>query len=441
MSTWLLLALACLPDDGPRPVRARTMEAVPSEAFVGPVTVSWNQREPASARVEYALDGEWRSTPEREVTAGDVAMTVVGLPPDTVAPWRVVLETAEGVLVQDAPDPIETPALPGGFPPLELEVPDALGRDDYLLTSVNESGCGWCSGPYWTFLVDRAGRVVWATKTSFAEWTLFSQLSTTGDHVLYDVVRNDGASYAVRTWLDRRIETIAMPGHHHGFVELPDGTLAWGRWDAPSTVETIAERAPGSDEIRTVWGCTDWRQVEKCRSNALEYDPKRDVYWFSFYTQSSVAEIDRTTGTLLGYSDLRDVALDELEYTFDPPESTFRWQHAPRVLDNGNLLVSTDDQARTTTRVAEYAIDREEGRLTEVWSYDPGIKSNYNGDVLRTPGGTTLHALGAAGVIYEVTDQGEVVWRVAFPRGHQVGRMAIVDDLYSLVAPPEDAWP
>jgi len=432
---WIVLGLACQQTEGPKPIRTGSMEAVPSEVYLGPVIASWNQPEAADVRVEYLVDGDWRSTPTRSVDRGDVSVTVLGVPLGSSTPWRVVIDNEEGHLVQDAPSPILATPLPSAFPELTIEVPDALERSDYVLTSVNEEGCGWCSGPYWTFIADRQGEIVWATRTSVGEWTLFAQLSVGGDHLLYDIVRTSGVSQAVRTYLDEPIEQIPMPGHHHGFVELPDGTLAWGRHDNGTLIETIAERAPGSDAIRRVWGCADWPEVTSCRSNALEYDPERDVYWFSFYTLNAVAEIDRTTGELVGFSDLRRAEPLDAEYRFDPTDSVFTWQHAPKVLPDGNLLISTDDTARSTTLVAEYALDRDEGVFTEVWSYDPGVRANFNGEVLRLPGGTTLHGLGAAGVLYEVTPEGEVVWRMSFERGHQLGRVAVIEDPYTLVAP------
>lgn len=437
MIPWLGLVVACQQTDGPLPIRERSMQAEPSEVYLGPVTVSWEQPEAATVRVEYRVDGEWRATPDRDVAAGEVSMSVIGVPFGGAVPWRVVVDNASGHLVQDATSLILADPLPSSFPVLTVEVPDALERDDYVLTSVNENDCGWCSGPYWTFITDRAGQVVWATRTQRSEWTLFAQISVTGDHLIYDVVRTSDTSYAVRTYLDEPITTIDMPGHHHGFIELPDGTLAWARHQPGSVNETIAERAPGSDEIRTVWGCEDWPEVTGCRSNALEYDAERDEYWFSFYTLNAVVEVDRKTGDLLGFSDLRrpGEALDG-EYLFDPTDSLFTWQHAPKVLPDGHLLISTDDVQRTTTKVAEYALDRDKGVFTEVWSFDPELRANYNGEVLRLANGDTMHGLGAAGVLYEVTPDGEVVWRMAFERGHQIGRVALVDDLYALVAPP-----
>jgi len=438
VSHWIVLMLGCreVPTDAPLPIRERTMDVVPSESFVGPVTVSWEQPEPADVHVEYQLDGEWRATPTRSVEAGEVATTVVGLPPSTTAEWRVVVETALGRRVQPGRGEIESNPLPESFPELTIEIPDALGRDDYVFTSVNERSCGWCSGPYWSFITDREGRVVWATRTVGGEWTLFTQLAVTGDHLIYVIIRTSGTSKAVRTYLDRELERIDMPGHHHGFIELPDGTLAWAQHLSGSTSESIVERPPGSGAARVVWSCADDPEIQNCRSNALEYDVDEDVYWFSSYTLNAMTEVDRSTGELLGYTDLRRPGpADATRYVFDPAESILTWQHGPRVLDDGNLLISTDDPQRSSTRVAEYEVDRDTGTFTEVWSYDPQTKSEFNGDVLRLPGGTTMHALGAAGIVYEVTRDGEEIWRMSFPIGHQVGRLAVVEDLYALVAP------
>ena len=413
-----------------------SMEWTSNERYLGPVRVSWVQEVPGEARVEFFANGVWQSSPSQMVDEGEASMTLLGVPLGSKTPWRVVVDTEMlGTVVQEARNPILARPLPSSFPELTIDVTDQLEREDYLLTSVNERNCGWCSGPYWTIIIDRRGEILWATRTTVAEWTLFAQLSVSGDHLIYDVIRRLDVSEAVRTYLDEPIESIGMPGHHHGFVELPDGTLAWARNETNSVTETIAEKAPGSDVIRTVWDCGTWAATSSCRSNALEYDPSRDTYWFSSYSLSSAAEIDRTTGDLVGYSDLTG-SNGAQEYTFSPPESIFTWQHGIRVLSGGNLLISTDDPQRRTTRVSEYTLDRDAGLLTEVWNFNPGIRAEYNGDVLRLPAnGNTMHAMGSAGIIYEVDNDGGVVWQLSFPDDHLVGRVTLLDDPYALLAP------
>lgn len=410
------------------------MEAALSDEFLGPVTVTWDQPEAADVQIQYQVNGRWLSSPVRSVRAGEQSMTIVGIPLGETASWRVFIDHPREPVLVEAPEPIVSAPLPKSFPPLKIDIEDDLRRDDYILTSVNERNCGWCSGPYWTFITNREGQVVWATRTGTGEWTLFSQVSVRGDHIIYDVLSEP--SFAVRTYLDESIEEIGMAGHHHGFIELPDGTLAWGEHQSGAFTEQIVERAPGSDETRTVWSCSDWPQVQGCRSNALEYDAERDVYWFSFYTLNAVAEVDRSTGDLVGFSDLRRPGPQIAnEYVFSPENSIFTWQHGPRVLPNGNMLISTDDTSRTTTKISEYELDRDSGVFTEVWSYDPGVLARFNGDVLRLENGNSMHGLGAAGIAYEVNDEGQEVWRMSFPDGHQVGRLAVIEDLYTLVAP------
>lgn len=426
-----LLALGCSVEP-PLPIDPDTMSSEASLYALGPVTVSWDQPETRTGWVEYEAGDTWKATPRQLFQAGRVETTVVGVPLGFLADWRVVLEDdRERTYPFDSRDSIINSPLPKDFPPPTITVSDQLGRDDYVFSSVNERACGWCGGPYWSFIADREGRIVWASRSGPGEWTLFTQLSVNRDHVILDIVGNPSA--AIRTYLDAPIETIEMPGHHHGFIELPDGTLAWGQHLGSDFFESILEKAPGSDEIRTVWSCNSWREVQGCRSNALEYDPVRDVYWFSFYSNSSVAEINRTTGELVGFSDLQ--GSPPLEYTFDPPDSAFTWQHGPRVLPNGNLLISNDDRARSTTKVSEYTLDRETRVFTEVWSYDPQVLAEFNGDVLRLDNGNTMHSLGAAGTIYEVDDAGTKMWEIAFGRGHQVARLDVIEDLYTLVAP------
>ena len=198
------------------------------------VYVSWQQKGTVTAHVEYSFDPDiWHSTPSFIAKDGLVEQLVVGVPFEQNATWRVVIEGGS----TSAEAEFTTGEMPGSLPSPSVEISDEsqwLDTGKYLLTSINEKSGGWVSGTYWTFIIDRKGRVVWATKAPSGNWTLYAQVALSGDHLLWDEATywsqwDDGENSTVhRTYLDEEIEEIATPGLHHAFVQLSEDRLAWG---------------------------------------------------------------------------------------------------------------------------------------------------------------------------------------------------------------------
>jgi hypothetical protein len=294
------------------------------------------------------------------------------------------------------------------------------------------------------------GGGTWAQVAPEEHWTLFAQVSVTGEYILWDESTywldwgaTDGAGSTVhKQYLDAEIEEIATDGLVHAFVELPDGTLAWGSdYHVPGT-EALVELAPGATEVTVLWTCEDdypGSPRAYCSSNGLFYDEEgAGSYLYSFWDESVIVEVDRATGANLWWAgDVED------GYAFDPAESQFDFQHGVSYTDTGTLLVSTEGGfgAGSVTMVREYAVDHDTQTLTELWSY--GLEENedagLNGSAMRLPGGNTLHAAGSVGTIKEVTPDGELAWFLHFEsqRGRLLGQTGLIDDLYDLVPPPE----
>jgi hypothetical protein len=237
-----------------------------------------------------------------------------------------------------------------------------------------------------------------------------------------------------RTWLDREIEQTKTPGLHHAFVELPDHTLVWGS-EFHGGGEALVQKAPGQGDETVLWTCLeDWPGVGKdCESNGVFYAAGTDTFLYSFFTNDAVVEVDRATGASLWWAGELDGS-----YAFDPADSAFAWQHGVSYTGDGHLLLSTHPSDSTrTTLVREYEVDHEARTLRQVWSYDSGIYASTNGDAWRLANGNTLHLLGSAGEINEVTPEGGVVWHVTWGGTHLLGRGEFIEDLYSLVGPEE----
>ena len=402
--------------------------------------MSWNQDVDAEATVRYSFDDdEWLETPAISARAGTNEALIVGIPYDTDARWKVVLDTgdeAEG-------DPITTAAVPDGLPLGTVDIADAdrwLASGRYLLTSINEDNGGWTGGTYWTFIIDRQGRVVWANETPEHHWTLFAQVAQSGDHILWDEATywsdwDGGAGSKVhRTWLDEEIDTIDTPGLHHAFVQLPNGNLVWGSQDHGGG-EALVEKALDASDETVLWTCRDdWPRSGDCESNGLFYNEPTDTFLYSFYTNDAIVEVDHATGESLWWAGgVRN------GYSFDPDDSQYSWQHGISYTDAGTLLVSTyaRNDSGSTTMLREYEVDHDAGVLHQVWSYDPDIYADTNGDAWRLDNGNTLHVVGSGSELYEVTADGDMVWHVDFHGTRLLGRGQYIEDLYALVKPRE----
>ena len=419
------------------------------------VHLQWDQSAPSNAHVEYSFDSDgdgapiWLSSPTELAAKGTNERILVGIPFDTDVQLRLVLEdgkkTVDGPLVTTGPIEIVDEAYPLPLPTLlEYDASQAYAPGKYLMTSINSHNGGWRGGTYWTIVVDRRGRVVWARPTPDAHWTLYVTIDpVTRTHFLWDESTywsdydQGNGSQIHRAYLDEEIDTTPTRGLHHEWVMLPDGTLAWGSQSAAdSSTEALVELPPGAKESTVIWTCAgDWPGSGGCESNGLYYNPETDSYIYSFYTNSSVVEVDRKSGNSLWWAGT--VAGG---YDFDPEESKFSWQHGVSITSDGNLLLSTKKYADNpgadqTTIVREYVIDHATDTLHDVWHCDSGAYATTNGDAWRLPNGNTLHVVGSIGQIEEYLPDCTVVWHLDFESNYLLGRGEFVEDLYTLLSP------
>jgi hypothetical protein len=414
-----MVLVGCSPDaeqNGPGPagpVRLTDPSWRLQERFHSLVLVSWTQDGPASVHVEYSVDPDvWQSTPTVEYAAGTHERTIAGIPYDHDAEWRVV---ATGTLPRSVPRPTVTVSDPTRWTP----------DSDFFLVSINERDGGWTGGTYWTLVLDRAGRIVWANKTPDNHWTLFATVARSGDHLIWDESTywaqfDEGRGGILhRAWLDQQFEAIPAPGLHHAFVELPDTTLVWGS-KAHGGKEALVEKGPGQRDETVLWTCqNDWpgssNGYGQCESNGLFYVEQTNSYLYSFYTNNSIVEVDRDTGESKWWAG--DVAGG---YQFEPRNSEYTWQHGISYTDTGSLLVSSE-------------WDGGDGGPQHTW-----VLAETNGQAWRLSNGNTLHVVGSASVIREVdTPSGDDVWRVEFESDRLLGKGEFIPSLYALLKPTE----
>lgn len=400
--------------------------------------VAWEQGAAGEVWVEYSFDeGVWLSTPVEGVEVGAVEQILLGIPYGEEVSFRIGNDFGGGDLLTGE-EAAAVGELPSGFLDATVSV---LGDVDsswqYLMTGVVSSN--WSK--HWTMIIDRQGRAVWAREGDDGA-TMYPQVSYAGDELLIDSNSywsggwDGGASSVVsRLKIDgTSVETHALPGLHHPFTELPDGSLVWGAANADNQREETLERLWPDGTQTTVWSCQEMLfsvgENTYCGSNTLFWSEARQTVTFSFYSVETVFEIDVEEGSAVRWFGHLDGSWD-----FDPVESAFWWQHGAHFTADGTFMASTKIENRgQETLVREYSLDEASSTLTEVWAFGEGegLYGATGGEAQKTPGGHVLHNYGDLTRVREVSPEGEVVWDVEWS-GSWIGRMSMIDDLYALL--------
>ena len=403
------------------------------------VVVSWEQLATASAFVSYGFDdGVWQTSPARDLEPGAHTVLLPGIPYATAVTVRVVNDFGDGPL-EDDDRSIETGPLPEGAPVPVLEGADPAGWDPavhYVMGSIDEPGGGLAD--YWTFILDRQGRVVWALKSPHFRSTLHAQPSYDGTQLLVDnntfwaIFDGGAASQVQRLTLDgAQVELHDTPGLHHPFTDTPDGSLLWG---ASQGYGQTLERLHPDGTQEQLWVCGDFyaeigHSESYCASNTVTWDETSEHVLFSLYSSDSVVEIDPESGeSLRWFGHLPDA------WSFDPEDSAFWWQHGVHYTEAGTLLVSAKETENgDETVVREYELDEESQTLVQVWTFGDGegVYGPEMGEAHRLGNGNTLHNYGSGARVREITPDGEVVWDLTFSSGTYLGRTTPLNDLYA----------
>ncbi len=406
------------------------------------VWARWQQLAQCSGRVEYSFDeGEWLASPQRALEEGPQEQLLLGVPYEADLRLRVV-SLCDGLLHRSAELELSTAELPVG-----VEVPAVLSSEPdlqdpslrFLLTSSVQ--VGWAGNPEraWTVILDRQGRVVWALVSPYFRLTLHPRLARDGGSLLLDrnsfwgLYDQGAASQVLRVGIDgTELAWYDTPGLHHGFVDLPDGGLAWGAVDGEH--ETL-ELLSAEGEQRSLWSCRSFHEQlgesAACASNAVDHSEDRGSFLLSFYTTHSVVEIGAEHGETRRWFGHLDGA-----WSFEPEESAFWWQHGAHLTAAGTLLLSTHDSPEGSELVArEYELDEENEQLHQIWSFGEGqgVFGEYMGEALRLEGGNTLHNYGTALRVREATAAGELAWELGWEETYWLGRSEPIEDLYALL--------
>ncbi len=446
----LLMAARCGPDDTgpgetdtPPEIEAATALAAEVHASIGSLVVAgWDQLEACSGRVAYRFgDDPWTAAPEVDLDIGPQEQLLLGIPYAAELEIRLEQDCEAGSWTS-ASVAMQTDPLPEGLPHGGL-ISAVEGAWDpswaFILTSIDSREDATSPDDTWTIIVDRQGRTVWALPSQAFRVTYAPRVAADGASLLLDqnsfwsIFDGGLESQVVRVDLEgNELEAYDTPGLHHPYTELPDGTLAWGAVDGMT--ETLELLEPGAEQ-RTLWSCYGFHQqvgsMLPCSANTVNWDEGRGSYLISFFSTDTVVEVDATSG-----ESLRWFGHLPGSWAFEPEDSAFYWQHGPIFTPAGTLLTSSHDaEPGQEILVREYELDADAETLREIWSFGlgEGLFGDEMGEAWRLPGGNTMHNLGTAQRLREITPDGEVVWDLGWSRGSFIGRSEGIEDLYALL--------
>lgn len=191
-------------------------------------------------------------------------------------------------------------------------------------------------------------------------------------------------------------------------LELDPQGNAVRTWRAFDALDNT--RFPGPMSVQDLSVGLDWSHA-----NAIVPRARDDSYLVSVRNQSWVVKVDRLSGAV------EWVLGEDGDFTLE--EGTwFNAQHTPTwvgdelvIYDNGNELTPP------RSRVVSYRLDEIARTAREVWSWPIPFYTSAVGDVDRLPN-TWLITAGVANpparpTLFEIDDQGEVVWQLEADRG------------------------
>ncbi len=420
--------------------------------------VAWSTAEPSQGEV--VVDGEHG---ERIALSSDGELTdhlfpILGLPAETGVEIRATSQTADGPLEQVVTS--STGSISRTLPRMNSRTwnRDLASPEAYLLLGL---GSDRWSG---LLVVNRHGRLVWWHElepgTDFVETGMSPELPGALSLVW---TSEDEAIHQVPFDSRDPVVVTELPDAHHAYAPLPDGRLVYcyedcRSWEHDSLGQEVYACGDGlgileaDGSISTLFTTWDWGMPEErdlrnstarrpedwTHANAVAYHPERDTLLLSLRDELTVLEVDLQTGQVVDEHGLSDGAAGFADGT-----EAFNYQHDPNWTgDDTMLMVSTDwhdeDSLGRETCAVEYSLDPDDGRLEELWSYEPGpdIYSWSGGGARRLANGNTLvHWRHPKARVREVSPEGEVVWELLAKDGDfRIGTVQLFESFYQVEA-------
>jgi hypothetical protein len=420
------------------------------------LVVTWQQVvEAETTWLKFSFeDGNVMTSRPKPAVLGAHREVVLGVPEETEVTLRIVNEV-DGVEHETGDHHGTTGAVPSGMPRPEVLLYDAeLASPDRWLFGAVENSTGACNSTacfyhttFWTYVMDRQGRIVWYYSDAASNMvSAFQRVARDGEYIWVDGHRHADASpdqRVIKMTLDREYYEEVTVGLTDCIDVTDDGSLLYDQQDPGILWELTRD-----GETREIFDCSAHFGADfDCYSNTVNWNPADDTVLLSYPRETTVVQVSRQTGEVVG-----QYGTAPGSYAFEPNSWTFEFQHFPNISPDGTLMVSTHLPGNDNTRepvanqhaFAEFTIDRENERLVETWVYSEGPEwAMYKGMAIRLPNGNTLGNYGTGGVIREITPDKRTAWHVKFdvPEGDDffnkmVGNNVLIDDLYALNGGP-----
>jgi len=408
------------------------------------IDVSWTSQDPGPSWVAFGTSEDYTHiTPVRDDGSDEHAFHLVGLPPDTDVHLKAFTELADGTIASSWDRVITSGSLVPILRPGEVTVhdPDAV-RDGVMLISQVGEEMGSLQ------IIDRSGNVLWFLPTGqgysapgFAPYGdggsyAFNRLNQ--DHSI-----DDGEIYVVD--LGGVIaQQEAVSGIHHTFGVHPDEGIASFSTeirDVPTYGNVAGDRLIALDadgeqavlfdawselvvEQGDEWnsgffpGAYDWTHM-----NGATWHPDRNSWVVSLNGPEDVIEVDGDSGEVL---DL--FSLDDARY--EPPTAAITDPHGPDWTLDGDLLLFGGNDVESWCSAYDVS---EDGVLEETWTHGrgEGLWGLALGEARQLTDGNVLCNFGTAGVVREITPEGQVAWEYVAPVGISLGQTRWIPDPYT----------
>jgi len=266
--------------------------------------------------------------------------------------------------------------------------------------------------------------------------TLFYNAKIPNDSFIGKSPFKGGAAMEV-DWNGNILWEVKQPDHHHDGRLLRNGNvlLLCSAPLPPEVARRVRGGLPGSEydgdkmngdylaemttDGRTVWEWRAWEHMapddypipspsddrsEWTHANTAEELPDGNIL-LSFRNTSTVVRLNRRT--------------EEIDWVLGAPP--LAGQHAPNLLDNGNLLLFDNGPFRADMGAQPFSRVLEIDPATKeiVWKYEDGMPHHFFSgrisNAQRLPNGNTLIDEGVYGRFFEVTHDGDVVWEYVNP--------------------------
>ena len=241
------------------------------------------------------------------------------------------------------------------------------------------------------------------------------------------------ASLVELDWNSVKVWEYDDPALHHDYERLLNGNTIYLRWEPmpadlsarvrggyrtpedPINVlgDTIREVSPDGETV------AEWRTWENL---SVEEDVICPLEGRREWTHANALSSTKEGDFLVSYRQTDTVAI----FSRGTGEATWKWgpgeishQHNARQLDSGNIMIfDNHTHARGGGRGSRIIEVNQESNEIE-WTYEgrPPVSfySSYISGADRSPNGNTLICEGAHGRIFEVTQDGDIVWEYVNP--------------------------